>query len=315
MIEHAMSTTSEDRSIEWPTLLLVFAVHATWFASVWWFRRLPLVVAIAALGFATAWHSSLQHELIHGHPFAQRAINHGLGSLPLGLWMPFEAYRVSHLRHHRDQFLTDVREDPESWYTAQTTWLDSTVGFRMLLWFNRTLVGRLLVGPWLAIFGFYRQTLHDLVKGERTALRGWTSHVPLTALVVAFSVKLCHVPAWALCVGTLQVGTSTILFRSFAEHRWTQSGTRSAVVRAGLPWSLLYLNNNLHAAHHCEPHVAWYRLPDLAAILGAETMAAEGAGWYRSYFHVIRKFAFRPFCQPLHPEEGSLEPWSTRGMP
>ena len=51
--------------------------------------------------------------------------------------------------------------------------------------------------------------------------------------------------------------------RSFAEHRFVDGGTQSAVVRAGPVMSLLFLNNNLHLSHHARPGVPWYQLPAL----------------------------------------------------
>ena len=58
-------------------------------------------------------------------------------------------------------------------------------------------------------------------------------------------------------------GTSLTLLRSFAEHpAATEPGHRVAIVERAGPFSLVFLNNNLHAAHHRAPGIAWYRLPD-----------------------------------------------------
>jgi fatty acid desaturase len=65
--------------------------------------------------------------------------------------------------------------------------------------------------------------------------------------------------------------------------------------------SLLYLNNNLHVSHHARPGVPWYQLPAVHERLAADAVAAAGAGLYTSYLDVARRFAVRPFAQPVHP--------------
>jgi fatty acid desaturase len=77
--------------------------------------------------------------------------------------------------------------------------------------------------------------------------------------------------------------------------------TRCAVVRSGRFFGLLFLNNNLHHTHHALPGAAWFRLPRLTREMGAEAIAADGAGLYRGYLEVFRRFAIRPFCQPVDP--------------
>ena len=38
---------------------------------------------------------------------------------------------------------------------------------------------------------------------------------------------------------------------------------RTIIVEASPFWSLLFLNNNLHVAHHTRPALAWYKIPGL----------------------------------------------------
>ena len=57
-------------------------------------------------------------------------------------------------------------------------------------------------------------------------------------------------------------GISLALVRSFCEHQAAeQVGHRTIIVEASPFWSLLFLNNNLHVAHHDRPALAWYKLP------------------------------------------------------
>jgi fatty acid desaturase len=65
--------------------------------------------------------------------------------------------------------------------------------------------------------------------------------------------------------------------------------------------SLMYLNNNLHHTHHADPALAWYRLPARHRLLCSDELAAQGAGLYRGYGELFRRYALRPFCQPVDP--------------
>ncbi len=77
---------------------------------------IPIWLLVPLAAWLIAWQGSLQHEVMHGHPTRNRRINDAIGWPPLSLWLPYPIYRVSHLRHHRDEYLTDPIEDPESTY-------------------------------------------------------------------------------------------------------------------------------------------------------------------------------------------------------
>jgi fatty acid desaturase len=80
------------------------------------------------------------------------------------------------------------------------------------------------------------------------------------------------------------------------------------VVRSGWFFGLLYLNNNLHYTHHAVPGAPWYRLRGLTESLGAAEVAARGAGTYRGYGEVVRRYGLRPFAQPWHPSALTRRP-------
>ena len=126
-------------------------------------------------------------------------------------------------------------------------------------------------------------------------------HLALVAVVLAIAVGWAGVPWYLYFLGFAYGGLSLTLLRSFAEHRAVASGSKTAVVRSGPVLSLLFLNNNLHHAHHAAPAAAWYRLPKLADRLGSDREAADGAGLYRGYRDVARHWLFRSFDQPVHP--------------
>lgn len=129
-------------AIEWPTLSLIVAVYAAWLAVTFWSAMLPSVVVIVLGSLLLAWHSSLQHEILHGHPTSSRLINRALATPPLSLWLPYELYRRAHLTHHRDERLTDPLDDPESWYFTAEQWNDLSTPVKMIFSFQNTFVGR-----------------------------------------------------------------------------------------------------------------------------------------------------------------------------
>ena len=104
---------SAQRSVELPTLALVFLVYGGWLGVTLAYSHWPLwIVALLAAPLITL-HSSLQHEILHGHPTRWRRLNRLIGIVPLSLWLPYERYRQTHLVHHVDERLTDPLDDPE----------------------------------------------------------------------------------------------------------------------------------------------------------------------------------------------------------
>ena len=76
---------------------------------------------------------------------------------------------------------------------------------------------------------------------------------------------------------------------------------RTAMVVSGRFFGVLFLYNNLHHTHHAVPGEAWYRLPRLSDQLGSESLADDGAGLYRGYGELLRRYAFRPFDTLIAP--------------
>jgi fatty acid desaturase len=77
-----------DGLVELPTLLLAAAIYGGWLALTWWHAALPVAVLFVAGGWISAWHNSLQHETIHGHPTRSALINTAIGWPPINLWLP-----------------------------------------------------------------------------------------------------------------------------------------------------------------------------------------------------------------------------------
>ena len=287
-------------------MAVAVAVYGGWLLVLASHSRLPWPVTAVLLGVLVAWHSSLQHEVIHGHPFRVRWANDALAMAPLALWVPYPRYRALHLRHHRDEHLTDPLEDPESTYLTPGRWDAMHPAARALTVANRTLLGRVVLGPILATVGWWRSEVQLARAGDAAVRRAWARHLPAALAVAVVAVAVAGMPLWLYLLGAVYLSRSFALVRSFCEHRWVGPGAgRTAVVRAGRFWSLLFLHNNLHHAHHARPGVAWYRLPALAASLGSDDEARRGGGWYAGYGAVARRYGVRPFCQPVHPAMGA----------
>jgi fatty acid desaturase len=276
------------------------AIAAGFGAVLRWHDELPTAIVVGALAVLAAWYNSLQHEVIHGHPTPWRWVNTAMASLPVGVMVPFGWYRSSHLRHHRDEHLTDPTLDPESFYVSAAAWESYGNVHRAVLRVLSTLPGRMLVGPpVLTVRVIARAWTALRARPVRTAFRIGRHAIGVAAVLAV--VAASGLDPFVYIVSVVWFGWSISLMRSFAEHRFVAGGTQSAVVRAGPMMSLLFLNNNLHLSHHARPGVPWYRLPAEHERLGADARAAAGAGLYSSYLDVARRFVVRPFCEPVHP--------------
>jgi len=286
------------RRIEWPTLAVAVAVHGGWLAATWWHALLPGWALALAGGWLVAWHGSLQHETIHGHPTGIGRIDRLIGSVPLSLWLPYAVYRRTHIAHHATEAITDPYDDPESRYLSRRAGRIAQVGARV----EATLIGRLMVGPLFAVLRFWADEAVRAVRMPAAWARDWVPHLVAVALVLAW---LDHVGLgigrYALCF--VYPGTALTLLRSFAEHRADhEPGRRVALVERAGPLALLYLNNNLHAAHHRAPGLAWYRLPAFHRRHRATLVADNGGLVYEGYGAVVRRFLWRAHDRAIHPD-------------
>jgi len=283
------------RSIEWPTLAVAAAIAGAFGSLLAAHEHLPVVAQLAALALAGAWYNSLQHEVVHGHPTPWRRFNTALALLPLGLVVPFGTYRATHLAHHRTAKLTDPVADPESFYVTEDAWQAAGRLRRLSLNVLSTLAGRLVFGPpVMAVQWWWRGRTTFATRAGAVSAAGHAVAVAAVLTVVAAS----GMPLWVYAVGVAWGGGALTLLRSFAEHRLPDDGTRSAVVRSNWFFSLLFLNNNLHHTHHALSRLAWYRLPRAHDRLGSDEIAARGAGFYRGYGEITRRYLVRPLDDP-----------------
>ncbi|MET0373214.1 MAG: fatty acid desaturase [Rhizorhabdus sp.] len=281
-----------------PTLAVAASIHGGWLALTWYHAALPAWLVALAGACLIAWHGSLQHETIHGHPTNDRRLNALIGGVPLALWLPYPIYRRSHLAHHATPAITDPLDDPESRYLSGR----SGPAAMLLARLQAPLLGRLLLGPAIAIGGFLAEEAARAFRRPGEAARDWLPHLAGVAAVLVW-LHLCEFAIWRYVLLCAYPATALTLLRSFAEHRADrQPGKRVAIVEARGLLALLYLNNNLHAAHHRAPHLPWYALPSYYARHRAALLAENGGLVYRGYAQVIARFLLRPHDVLVHPD-------------
>ncbi len=288
------------RHFEAPTWFLVVVIYGGWLALTSWWNALPVWVVLPAGAWLCAWHMSLQHELMHGHPTSSPRVNAALAWPPLNLWLPYPLYRHSHLKHHRAEHLTDPLEDPESTYLAPAEWAKAGRPRRAVHVACNTLLGRLVLGPGWTMLLFWLGQLRR-ARG-RAFWRVWLAHAAGVGLVLGWVCGVCRIGLLGYVAWFVYPGTALILLRSLAEHRAAaRPEDRTAVVeRAGL-LGLLYLNNNLHVLHHERPALPWYELPAQWHRARDGLLATRRGPTYRGYREVAARYAWRPHHPGPHP--------------
>lgn len=298
--------------VEWLTVAVAVACFAGWLFVVLAHRSLSAWVSVPAFALLGGWFLSLQHELLHGHPFRRTAVNTAIGFVPLSLWMPFLRYKALHIAHHQCD-LTDPANDPESFYIPPSVWQRAGRIRRLYLLAGRTLLGRMTLGVVRGILVYVTNDLR-LARRDRQVRNEWLAHLAGVVALCWWLFGIVQVPVWEYVLGFVLLGYSITHVRAFAEHCAVPSGTRSAVVKAGPLMSLMYLNNNLHHTHHAQPDMPWYLLPSLHVELGSDAIAQAGAGLYPGgYVELFRRHLFSPFCQPDHPLSEGARPIGSRG--
>jgi fatty acid desaturase len=285
-----------------PSWLVAALIYGGFGLITWYYAALPWWL-VAPLGATLiAWHGSLQHEAVHGQLAPWRWLNDLPALPPLALWLPFPLYRAAHRAHHDFEILTEPWRDPESFYVDRATWCQLRAPARIVLRAHNTLLGRLVLGPFLVIGQFLGAEARALGRGDRASRRIWLWHVPAVLLVLAWVVGVCGIPPAAYLALFVLPGASLTLVRSFAEHKAAHTPyERTAVVESGRFFSLLFLNNNLHYAHHERPDLPWHALPTYYRANRDRLLRENGGLLYRGYREIARHFLLRPVDTPAHP--------------
>jgi fatty acid desaturase len=268
----------------------------------YFWASIPTVVLAIAGGWLLAWHGSLQHEVLHGHPTRIRPVNDLIGSVPLALWLPYALYKRAHLKHHNDEWLTDPIEDPESYYLTGDVWQRTGAFGRLLAVVDNTLAGRLIIGPLVSLATFWGHEASHFARGDFRNVRIWFFHLIGCALVLTWVLAVCGMPLWVYLV-TVYTGIGFSRLRSFAEHQYAGAKEeRTAIVENTPAFGLLFLYNNLHIVHHSRPALPWYKIPGLYKANRDAFLKLNGGLVYNGYFEVARRYLFRAHHEPVHPQ-------------
>jgi fatty acid desaturase len=286
---------------EFPTWILISAIYTSWFSLTWFFVSLPWWIVLPAGAWVVAWHSSFQHEALHGHPSRHVWLNELLAWPPLCLWIPYPVYRDSHHAHHETPALTDPYDDPESFYLTPSQWARTGPVRRALLVFNNTMAGRVTIGPWLAAAALWKMHFLAIAKGDRRYLGAWAVHLALSGLMLTWLWQVCGISPLDYVLMFAWPGLSLSLIRSYDEHRPApEQDGRTAIVEAGPLMSLLFLNNNLHIVHHDRPGLPWFALPAVYRRDREDILRRAGGFHFTGgYLEIARRFAFRPKDLPV----------------
>ena len=302
-----MSTAHRSRAIEWPTIGLAVVVYGVLAGLVWFHASLPWWAILPIGAYFAALHTSLQHEVLHGHPTSNRMFNEALVFIFPTMWLPYQRYKDTHLQHHNNQHLTDPEKDPESFYLLPDDWAAMPGLKRSLFRFNNTLAGRMLIGPAVGIIRFWSAELVDILRGDREKAKAWAVFALSCVSVLAY-VVWCGMPVWYYLLLIAYPGISLALVRSYCEHQAAEAvDHRTIVVECSLFWSLLFLNNNLHVAHHERPTLAWYKLPTYYQA-ERDMLLARNNGYRMSYAQIFWRYFFRAKEPLSYPDVTWLKP-------
>ncbi len=289
-------------AIEWPTIALIVAAYGGWFTLTSAYGEWPTWIVAPCIAVLLTFHSSLQHEILHGHPTRSAAVNRLFGFVPLSLWIPYDRFRALHMIHHVNDRLTDPIDDPESNYVTPESWSQRSAFSRWIFLVQLTLAGRMLLGSWWRMGWFLTSEARAFARDEPGVRAAWATHLILCVPVVYWVAVRCGIPLWLYFVGMVVPANGILLIRSFAEHRARADvPERTATVEHSLLLGPLFLFNNLHSLHHAEPLLPWYRYHARYELTRARLLAENGGLMYSTYFEVARRFLFRMHDQPQHP--------------
>jgi fatty acid desaturase len=299
---HGISSGAE-RPVEWQTWVLIIGLWTAFGLLTWHAAWLPWWIVTPLGAFLVCLHGSAQHEAVHGHPTHSRLINELVLFPPISLWFPYRRYQRLHLIHHNDEDLTDPARDPESYYLDPQAWAGAPAALKFVFTLNNSMLGRFVLGPLIATLRFAGSEMKRILAGDREALMGWALHGIGAAIVFAWAAGVCGIDPLYYVFGIAYWGNALTLMRSYAEHRAHDApGCRIIVVESNPLVSFMYLNNNLHMAHHETPRLPWYRLPAFYRANRERLLRENCAYLMHGYGEIARRWLFVPKEPVAHPD-------------
>ena len=296
------SRAAANRAVEWPTLVMVVATYGALAlgGAVW--GSWPLL-SVLILGIALAQFSSLQHEVLHGHPFARQWASEALVFPAMFVLVPYLRFKDTHLAHHYDPALTDPYDDPESNFFDPVVWARLPRWWQAVLAANNSLAGRIILGPAIGIGYFLASEMRLLAAGKPRVWLGWGLNAA-GLIPVIWYLQVTGMAIWAYAL-SVYIGLGLLRIRTFLEHRaHATHRARTVVVEDNGPLALLFLNNNYHVVHHMHPSAPWYRLPALYAAKRDHFLRRNDGYRYKNYAEVFARYFFAakdPVPHPIWP--------------
>lgn len=293
----------ERPAIEWPTLFVLLGTYGLWAFGTTQAYEFNALLGIVLTGLTIGQFSSLQHEILHGHPFPSRRANEALAFPAFTLTVPYGRFRDTHLAHHHDPILTDPYDDPESNFFDPVVWARQPAWTKVLFRFNNTLLGRVTLGPLLGSVLWLSSEAKGVIRNDPGLRRDWALHAAGLVPVILW-LWMAAMPWWAYLLSAW-IGHGLLKIRTFLEHRAHEAArARTVVIEDRGFLSLLFLNNNFHVVHHMHPTVPWYNLPALYAANRDHYLRRNDGYRYSNYGEIFRAHFFRakdPVPHPLMP--------------
>ena len=286
---------------EWPTLLLLGATYVLFFGSAVYVYEISVVAGCFGMVLGAVLHSSLTHEMLHGHPFRSCFWNAALVFPALSVFIPYLRFKDTHLAHHKDERLTDPYDDPETNFLDPSVWRRLPKTMQKVLRFNNTLCGRIFIGPVISQFCFVLADLRSMIRGDRRVWLGWMLHVPSVLCVAIALTYFSNVSlfTWVMCA---YVALSILKIRTYLEHRaYDDFRGRTVVIADRGILALLFLNNNFHAVHHKFPKLSWFELPAVFQRQKNAVLSENHGYYYPSYRQIFSTYFFKAKDQVAHP--------------
>jgi fatty acid desaturase len=294
--------------VEWKTLGLIAGYWLAFAFVMFYWRELGWAIVAPLGAYLVCLHGSLQHEILHGHPTSSRIVNELLVFPAVSLWFPYRRYRALHLKHHDNDHLTDPGIDPESYYLDPQAWSGTPRWLRLIYTANNAMLGRFILGPAIAASRLMAAETRRMARGDREVMFAWALHGLGIVVVWLWVSVVSGMPFWLYVLLVAYWGNSLTMIRSYAEHRaHEKTGCRTIVVETHPLIGFMYLNNNLHMAHHERPGIPWYELPAYYSA-HKQRLLEENCGYLmRGYGELARRWAFRPKEPVAHPLAQSLQ--------
>ena len=222
-------------------------------------------------------------------------------SIPLGLVVPFAAYRDDPPRPPPRAGAHRSRRRPGELLRHGATWERCGRVRRAAL--RGDADARRAVGARPARGRALRWRRIELAAAAQPPRRGASRSATASASPRSLAVvRASGMAWWVYVVGVAWGGGALSLLRSFAEHRYADGGTRigrrahGAVLLAAVPQQQPPPHPP-RAARPCRGSSCRRSTSDSTAT----SIAAAGAGLYRGYGDVARRYLFRPFDVAAHP--------------